>query len=448
MSDLLSIGSSGLAAYRNALNTIGENVANAETPGYARRKVVLREVAPGGASDVIYKDSYLFNGVQTVGIERAWDQFKATEARFAASAAGRGAVREQWLGAVENALDDGTAGIGSTMTRFFNAGASLSADPSDRLGRGAMLTALADVATAFRATGEALGRVATGITDSAKLDVTGLNNALAALNDLNGTIRTSTPGSSARAALEDERDKMIDYVAERIDISVSFNTDGTANITSGSASSAVLLNGQGPALLTLVPAADGRLSLQSFFNGTTTPMPVGGGKLAGLIDSSNVTADRRAQLDALATDFVATINTWSAGGLDANGNPGADLVEAPGGATTMRALVTDPDLVAAGTAGAPNGNLLALETVRTNSAVENRWSDIVSENAQTLASAKSEAAASASWRDFSRAALDGVTGIDLDREAAELLRFQQAYTAATRIIQVGRETIDALFQAL
>ena len=37
MSDLLSIGASGLAAYRNALNTIGENVANAETPRYSRR---------------------------------------------------------------------------------------------------------------------------------------------------------------------------------------------------------------------------------------------------------------------------------------------------------------------------------------------------------------------------------------------------------------------------
>ena len=65
-----------------------------------------------------------------------------------------------------------------------------------------------------------------------------------------------------------------------------------------------------------------------------------------------------------------------------------------------------------------------------------------------LASAKAEAAAAATWRDNSYAALDEVTGVDLDTEAAELLRYQQAYNASARIIQVARETIQALFDAL
>jgi len=86
--------------------------------------------------------------------------------------------------------------------------------------------------------------------------------------------------------------------------------------------------------------------------------------------------------------------------------------------------------------------------LRASGKAEERWSALVSANAQMLASAKAEAAASSKWRDTSLAALDEVTGVDLDTEAAEMLRFQQAYNASARIIQVARESIQALFDAL
>lgn len=449
MSDLLGIGSSGLAAYRNALTAVGENVANAETLGFSRRKVVLKEALITGGSDIAYRDQILFGGVTTAGVERAWDQFKAAEARYASSASGRADVRQQWLTGIESAMDDGPRGIGSSMTQFFNAATALAAEPGDRLGRSAMLTALADVGTAFRNTADALARVSAGVAESAGLDVTAVNNALTALHNLNGSIRAASPGSSARAALEDQRDQLVSFVAERIDISVANNSDGTISIASAGDAGVSLLDGQGPGLVSLVPATDGRLSLQIFTGGATMALPAAGGKLAGYIDVASAAADRRAALDALATDFVTTVNTWSAGGIDANGNPGVNLLEAPSGAASLRALVTDPDLVAAaGTDGTPNGNLLALEPVRAASGVEQRWGAMVSDNAQVLASAKSEASAAASWRDYSRASLDEVTGVDLDYEAAELLRYQQAYNASARIIQVARETIQALFDAI
>lgn len=449
MSDLLAIGSSGLAAYRSALNAIGENVANAETPGFARRKVVLKQSLINAASSVVYREQMLFNGVATAGVQRAWDQFKATEARFAANAAGRAEIRQQWLTGVEAALDDGPAGIGSSLTRFFNAATSLAADPAERLGRGAMLTSLADAATAFRTTAEALERVSNGVADSARLDTAAVSNALAALHNLNGTIRTAAPGGTARASLEDQRDQLVDFIAARLDVTVAINDDGTARMTSASNSAVTLVGDTTPALVTMARAADGRISFSVQTNGATQALPVGGGRLAGYLDVAAITADRRAALDALAADFVATVNNWSAAGVDANGDPGGDLLEAPGGAGTMQTLIDDPDLIAAGSPGGPaNGNLVALEAIRETSGIERRWGNLVADNAQTLASARTEASATASWRDLSYAALDEVTGIDLDYEAAELLRYQQAYTASARIIQVARETIDALFNAL
>jgi len=449
VSDLLGIGSSALRAYRSALTAVGENVANAQTPGYARRRVVLEELTATGTGDIAYRPTVMFNGVTAAGVARAWDNFKAAEARFSASADGRAQVRQQWLSGVESALDDGMAGVGGSMTGFFNAAASLASDPGDTLGRRAMLSSLDNAASAFRTSGQKLARLSDGIGQAAEIEVASLNDALKALANVNGALGPASAGGSARASLEDERDRLIDAIAEKIDIKVTIGEDGHAELAPASAPSLSLLSGNGPNLAVLVRATDGRLSLQLQTNGTTVPLPTAGGRLAGLVDVAQTVADRRTALDALAVDFTAMVNGWSAAGVDAGGNAGTALMSISGGATTIQSLVTDPDLVAAASpSGTPNGNLLALDAIRDSSAVEDRWGALVSANAQVLASANAEAAATATWRDNSYAALDEVTGVDLDAEAADLLRFQQAYSASTRIIQVARETIQALFDAL
>jgi flagellar hook-associated protein 1 len=60
------------------------------------------------------------------------------------------------------------------------------------------------------------------------------------------------------------------------------------------------------------------------------------------------------------------------------------------------------------------------------------------------ASARAQDAAASSRRDGAFAARDMVSEVDLDREAAELLRFQQAYEAAARTVQVARETMQSI----
>src|SRR5207253_672144 len=288
MTDLLGIGSSALRAYQSALAAVGENVANAQTPGYARRRITLQEVAVSGSGDIAYKPQVMFAGVTAAGVTRAWDNFKASEARFSASADGRASVRQQWLTGIETALDDGIAGVGQAMTGFFTAAASLASDPEDRLGRRAVLTALDNVASAFRTSGQALGRLSDGIGQAAELEVTSLNDALKALDAVNGALGPADSNGSARASLEDERDRLAD-VAQQV-------------------------------------------------------------------------ADRRNQLDVLAHNFTTMVNDWAAAGEDANGNPGAPMISILGSATTIQALVTDPDLVpAASPGGSANGNLLALD---------------------------------------------------------------------------------------
>jgi flagellar hook-associated protein 1 FlgK len=449
MSDLLSIGSSALAAYRSALNTVGENVANAQTPGYARRSVALQEARVSGAAGIVYRDQIHFNGVTVAGIQRAWNGFLATEARHAGSAEARSGVRQQWLSNIETALDDGPAGVGAAMTGFFTAAASLASDPGDPLGRRALLLSLDGAAGAFRGAADSLARISDGIGQAADLEATALNDALNALADVNGALTSASENGAARASLEDERDRLVDLIASKIDISVAIDGKGRTNLRPAGDASLTLLGDNGPGLVTVAKAADGRLSFQLSANGNRTALPAASGTLAGLTEMATATADRRAALDGLAADFATMVNDWSTAGRDAAGVAGVDLLDASGGAASIQALVSDPDLVpAASAAGVPNGNLLALDAVRESGRIEQRWTGLVSANAQQLASARAEASAASSWRDNSLAALDEVSGVDLDFEAAELLRYQQAYNAAARVIQVARESIQVIFDAL
>jgi flagellar hook-associated protein 1 FlgK len=70
---------------------------------------------------------------------------------------------------------------------------------------------------------------------------------------------------------------------------------------------------------------------------------------------------------------------------------------------------------------------------------------LVSNHAQSVSSAKAEQAAADAQKDGALLQLDEVTGVDLDVEAAQLLRFQQAYSASSRIIQVARDTLQEIF---
>jgi flagellar hook-associated protein 1 FlgK len=445
MSDLLAIGKSGVTAYRNALSAVGENVVNAETKGYARRIVTLSESDVSAGTSPFYRSNTAFGGVEAGSVQRVWDNFKAADARLAASDAGRSDARVRWLTAAEAALDDGAAGVGTRLTAIFTTADALASDPGGDMPRRAMLSAIEDAAATIRTSAEALATTADTIAREAQADVDAINANLAALAKVNVGLLRAGVGTSAHAQLSDERDRLIDGIADKIGIAAKFDNNGVATVTLAGATGATLLEGATAALLGLDKATNGRLSVVMSGTSAATPVFPVGGSLAGLIDVAAAVSDRRAQLDSIAADFVAALNGWNAQGIDANGQPGGPLLAIGVGAATLQLAIGDPDLIAAAsTDGVGNGNLLTLGALRGAGGAEERWAGLVNSHAQMLASAKSENSAVSARRDGAFAARDDIAGIDLDREAAELIRFQQAYDGSAKIIQVARETLQSI----
>jgi flagellar basal body rod protein FlgC len=156
----------------------------------------------------------------------------------------------------------------------------------------------------------------------------------------------------------------------------------------------------------------------------------------------------------LATVFVTfpfvareLIPLMQAQGNDLDGKSGAALFSVGTTPTDISLSLTDPRGVAAAGAGKgvrDNSNLANLDTLRTSGAFEANTTALISSNASTLANRKQVADAQSAIRDNAVAARDAVSGVNLDSEAVDLLRFQQAYQASSRVIQVARDTLQSI----
>jgi len=441
MSDLLGIGYSGLKAYSRALSTIGDNIANAQTPGYARRRLEMME-AVGGGSSIFYRGDTNPGGVDIRGLDRSVDQWLIEDSRITSGDAERAAARLDWLGKAEGALSDETNGIKTGLTTLFTTADQLTADPANRTLRAQFLQSVDDVASGFRTAADQLAKMSDGIGGAATSAVGDFNANLDALEQINIGLRKARPGSTNEASLLDERDRLLDKLSAQAGVGASFDTHGA--VTLRAAGSGELLVGGGVVTpIAVTAAADGRLS----YSIGGSPLAVATGALAGLAEGANHVADQRAALDTMAADFAAQLNAAHQAGTDANGDPGQPLFTGTSAATLTAASLT-PDRVAAADAAGGNGNMLAFGTIRGANDPEARWSGHMASQAQTVAAARAQHAAATTRADGSAAARDGVSQVDLDTEAAELLRFQQAYSAAARTIQVARETMQTLLNAL
>lgn len=441
MSDLLGIGYSGLKAYSRALSTIGDNIANAQTPGYARRRLDMMESVSGNDS-LFYRGSVNPSGVEIRGVNRSVDAWLIDDSRLSSGDSERAATRLGWLGMVEGALSDESNGIKTGLTKLFTTADQLTADPSNMTLRSQFLQAADDVASGFRTAAGELDRMGDGIEGAATATVQDFNTNLNALEQINIGLRKARPGSTNEASLLDERDRLLDKLSSQAGVSATFENNGSVTLRA-SGSGDLLVGGGVVNPIAVTAAADGRLS----YSVGGAPLAIATGSLAGLAEAANHVADQRAGLDTMATGFAAQLNAAHQAGSDANGNPGAPLFTGTS-AATLTATALTPDQVAAANASGGNGNMLALGAMRGAGDPEARWSGHLATQAQTTASARAQDAAAATRADAAAAARDGVSEVDLDKEAAELLRFQQAYQAAARTIQVARETMQTLLSSI
>lgn len=439
--DLFAIGSSALRGFRAQMGAVSENIANVNTIGYNRRTVTLEESSLAASTEPLYIPRASFGGSQIGDVARANDPYLDASARLTGMALGSADARLRWLSEIETAIKDDQQGVGNSLADMYGSIDKLAASPSDPSLRTNMLYNMEQVVSAFQQSSDGLNTVLQGTFTGADSDATLINDSLAELARVNDDLLRSQKGTSNYAQLLDSRDAELAKITQKLNVTVSFGPNDDAIL---SYDGQTLIQGTITKPLSVSQNANGTLALQVDGAAVATPAS---GSLGGLFTSASVARQRLDSLDALAVQFAGDMNAWHAGGLTDANAAGGPLFSVGTTAASLTLAISNISDIAAKTAdGRPNGNLLNIATTRGTGSVEQGWTALVIAHGNMLSTTRTEQAAAQSRDEGARAAREKVSGVDLDMEAADLLRIQQAYQAAARVIQAARDIADTILQ--
>jgi flagellar hook-associated protein 1 FlgK len=438
---IFSIGRSGLGATRASLELTAQNIANAANADYARRSLTQGELVLTGSIGINAVDA--LGGVRPGAITRAESALVQRQARDASSALAAADAEYIALREAETALEG--AGLFGALVGFEAALTGLAADPLEPALRIAALEGARQLAGNFRLADETLAGARSRVQDEASAAVSEVNALAQELAAVNRDLVGAREGTAGRAALLDARDKALRGLAEQLAITPVINANGTADVAIAGTPPTPLVSGPSAQSLAISFAAEGTASLAVGGAG----LILAGGAIAGRIDALTGIAGLQTELDGLAAGLIAIANSAQAAGVDADGAPGLPLF-AGTGAGDLEVTLGSAQGLATAPAGAPAGsrdsaNLAALLADLGAPTGPAALADAL------LLGLSSRVAALDIRRDglgvvaaSAEAELLRETGVDLDVEAANLVRLQQAFEANSRVIQVAADIFDTL----
>ncbi len=448
----LSIALSALSVSQEALATTSNNVANANTPGFSREVVDLEAGAPIGEGLFSYGTGVLLQKIESVRdpiLEIQLNQETQQQSKFDTALT--------QLQQLETQFGSATSGIGADISNFFNSLQQLSPDPSNLALRQGVLTAAGNLVTDFNTTAQNLqtqrGNLDLNVVQSAD-EVNTLSGQIASINQQISNLQSANQDPST---LIDTRTSLIRQLSGLIDVSViPTGPPGDQSITLATTNGTTLVSGSQDFALSTELGSDG---VQHVFSGTASSAAnditnsLTGGSLAGLIQvRDQEIPSLGGKLDQLAAGLANALNTANQAGYDLNGNAGGNLFVPPpvgglGAAATLQLNITDPALLAAssdGTSGS-NGNLAVLSAVHDQAVAGGQtpldfYSNIIFQVGSDTANASADVDSSNLILQKLQDERGSVSGVSLDEEAANLIKYQTAYQAAARVVS----TVDSL----
>lgn len=450
----LGIGRNALLVQERALGVTGHNIANVNTPGYSRQRVDLAAVRPAGTG--------AGRGVEIAQIRRIVDPFLEARTRSSASNLAGATTDRELLDRVQALFPVRDDALGGALQQFFSAAGDVANAPQDLAARGVLLAKGEALAYQVRATADGINGLQREIDDRILQAVRDANGAIATVAQLNRDIVAYEITGNEASDLRDQRTQALQTLAGSLGINVVEDANGAVNVFATNGVPLVL----GAEGATLAGAPDGTttgldggaLSKVGVQTDAGAFLPVGGtpggtiGSLLALRDQ--VLPTTATDLDRLATTLRDAVNAVQAdaGGRDLDGLQGTDFF-AGTGAADFRVALTDARGIAAARSNNPgdNANALLLANVGTTAQATlggSTLGDFFGSMQAAVGERARQAEDLATIQENVNATLsaqrEAVSGVSLEEEFTDLIRFQRGFQAAARLISVGDRMLDDL----
>ncbi len=445
----LEIGRRALMTHQFSLTTTGHNIANVDTPGYSRQRVMvgatLPEVNPIGI---------IGTGVQVEDIRHVRDLFLGQQFRRENKSLGQWSYREKVLGEIETMFSEPNENtLSDVLNEFWDSWSALSTYDGTRsnvLAVGERLT------SSFHQLSEGLSRLRESIDQDIQNVTTEINRITTEIAQINYQIASMEVGDTHANDLRDKRDYLMDELSSLIDVNSVEQDNGELTVYIGSMA---IVTGRDVMEIDVKAVNAGGESIhQLVWKGTSVQLTNLNGQLKGLTDARDEIIPRYLEeLNTLARTLVEQVNALHVTGYGLNGSTGVPFFDPfcleASNIRVNRDLVNDPSMLATSASGEVGDQEIAvaiskLRDVRVLDSNSLSINDYYNALIGTLGVETNEARSFASnfellveQIEFSR---QSVQGVSLDEEMTNMVKFQQAYDAAARFITAMDQALETV----
>lgn len=233
----LTIAYTGLQAAQTALNVTGHNISNINTEGYTKQQIVAQ------ASDALRTHATygaLGAGITVTEITQTRDLYYDTKYRNNQSNCGQHGVKENYMTQIEDYLNEFMLeGFTQEYQNFFSAVNQLTMTPGDASSKNQLINNAKSFADYFNTLCTNLRNIQEDANNEVKDAVENINSYAKNIAAINKQINQIEACSGDANDLRDQRNAMLDELAEIVNISVSEESMGN-----GLTDLTVRINGQ------------------------------------------------------------------------------------------------------------------------------------------------------------------------------------------------------------
>lgn len=444
----ITTATSALVSVTRLLDVTNHNVANSATPGFSRQRADLQQQVALGRGI----------GVEMIGTDRLRNRYLDNEYRNLAANGASWSVRQDGLDRVERAVGvAGSGGIADAMGEFYDALSQLADNPDSMPHRAGVRAAAQALTDLIRQAADSLDEAVVTAGEQLADEVTTVDPLAEQIEEVNIRIGIARRAGASTADLEDIRDVLVDQLAELGKVTTTTDSWGRMTVTFGTQ--------------TLVDATAGvagafTVSAGGVFSIGATATTLATGRLEGLLAVRDSViggaSGQRARLDEFATALIGRLNTVHTAGFGLDGATGRNLLSGTGAAdiavdaTVLASL--DAIATASSLAELPGGATAARSLVATRDAtgllfgntqsLEKGWQMFATE----LGAQTKRARDMARVHTTSLTAVDNrrseASGVNVDEEIAQMLRYKKTYDAAATMINVMDGLIGRLIDVV
>ncbi|TAA72224.1 flagellar hook-associated protein FlgK [Planococcus salinarum] len=406
----LETGKRALSVGQASIATTGHNIANANTKGYSRQQV-NQSTSP---SLDIWTNStnpgQLGSGVSIDSITRVRDRFLDNQHRDQSATLADAQTKQAAFDRLEGIINEPSdAGLNSAMDQLRNAWQDLSNNPDSASAQAVVKERAQAFVEVAQSMDSSMENMKLDLDQQKAAAVTEANDYLKQIASLNDSI---VRGGNTSNDLKDQRDVLVEKLSALAPIKVDAQANGSYTIS--------LKQPEGEPDLKMV---EGNSVTEEIADGTA----VTGGKIAGLISAENKVQENHEKLIDVATKFAEANNETI------DGDP----------LFSNTASIAEMEVNVEATLGTPTADMeVGIKEAKT------AYQELVSVLGVQSQSATRSVANFEATLQATENRRQSVSGVSLDEEMANLVKFQHSYSAAARLISTADQMLDTIINRM